>query len=283
MGDDAHMRDAVVGMLMRHRNSLHAFVLAAVRDLDLAEDVLQDVSLAICSSWKSYDPSQPFLRWARAVARNRVRDIFRCRRRSRETSRVIEQKKHVDLVYAPGEANLPHLRTQPFRAGQARSEMQGIRVNTLGRRRNDNQRNHRKKHEISHGPMSFPGFEKPRTPGAVPWQKNAAAARPGSVIPCRRRQPVRIFWPRRRSRFATGAATRSNGGQRGRKSVLYLYEMRVVQERYRPDGPYASRLHLWQLRLTFGFQLSTRASRATRPSSSSRACSSTAATSRRTS
>ena len=103
MGDDAHMRDAVVGMLMRHRNSLHAFVLAAVRDLDLAEDVLQDVSLAICSSWKSYDPSQPFLRWARAVARNRVRDIFRCRRRSREILDPDVVERAVSLAGESGE------------------------------------------------------------------------------------------------------------------------------------------------------------------------------------
>lgn len=86
-------RDLVVSLIVKHRNALYAFILAAVRDPDLTEDVLQDVSVAICSAWERYDPARPFMRWARAVARNRVRDILRKRGHRKEIldPQVVEQ------------------------------------------------------------------------------------------------------------------------------------------------------------------------------------------------
>jgi len=65
----------VAGLLMRHRGSLLAYLLAALRDPHDAEDLLQDVSLAATSSWRQYDPATPFLPWAREIARRRVLDF----------------------------------------------------------------------------------------------------------------------------------------------------------------------------------------------------------------
>ena len=48
---------------------LRAYVLAIVRDVHLAEDVLSEATLAIVHSWERFDRSQPFAPWARGVAR----------------------------------------------------------------------------------------------------------------------------------------------------------------------------------------------------------------------
>ena len=62
----------VTQLLMKHRAELFAYLLAAVRNLHDAEDLLQDVSLAASASWSQYRPGTPFLPWARAIARRRL-------------------------------------------------------------------------------------------------------------------------------------------------------------------------------------------------------------------
>jgi len=56
--------------VIRHRAMLMAYVRAIVRDPELAEDTLGDVSVVIAREWSRYDQSKPFEPWARGVARN---------------------------------------------------------------------------------------------------------------------------------------------------------------------------------------------------------------------
>lgn len=65
----------VARLLMRHRGALLAYLWAALRDPHDAEDLLQDVSLAATGSWNQYDPSTPFMPWAREIARRRILDF----------------------------------------------------------------------------------------------------------------------------------------------------------------------------------------------------------------
>ncbi len=62
----------VVRLLMEHRSSLFAFILAIVRNYDTAEDVLQEVSVAVCEASDQFRPGSNFGAWAREIARRRV-------------------------------------------------------------------------------------------------------------------------------------------------------------------------------------------------------------------
>ena len=65
----------VAQLLMRHRTSLLAYLIAALRNPHDAEDLLQDVALAATSSWAQYDLETPFMPWAREIARRRILDF----------------------------------------------------------------------------------------------------------------------------------------------------------------------------------------------------------------
>lgn len=62
----------VVRLLMEHRSSLFAFILAIVRDYDTAEEVLQDVSVAVCELSDQFRAGTNFGGWAREIARRRI-------------------------------------------------------------------------------------------------------------------------------------------------------------------------------------------------------------------
>lgn len=55
--------------VLAHRTMLKAYVLAIVRDPELAEDTLSDVAVELARNWSQYDASRPFAPWARGVAR----------------------------------------------------------------------------------------------------------------------------------------------------------------------------------------------------------------------
>jgi len=65
-------RGEVVRLLMEHRNSLFAFILAIVRDYDMAEEVLQEVSVAVCESSDLFRLGTNFGAWAREITRRRI-------------------------------------------------------------------------------------------------------------------------------------------------------------------------------------------------------------------
>ncbi len=69
---DFSQHNEVVRLLIEHRNSLFAFILAIVRDYDKAEDVLQEVSVVVCEASHQYQPGTNFGAWVREIARRRI-------------------------------------------------------------------------------------------------------------------------------------------------------------------------------------------------------------------
>lgn len=57
--------------------SVSAFVHALLADRSERDDVLQEVALAVFESIDAFDPTQPFLPWALAIARRKVADAQR--------------------------------------------------------------------------------------------------------------------------------------------------------------------------------------------------------------
>lgn len=57
--------------------TVSAFVTSLVRGFQDRDDVLQETSVAVMSSFARYDPSRPFVGWALGIARNQVRLHFR--------------------------------------------------------------------------------------------------------------------------------------------------------------------------------------------------------------
>jgi|SRR5579859_3157665 len=59
-------------LFLRHQDGVRAFLGSVVRDRAAAEDLFQEVSLALWESFASYDASRPFGAWARGVALKKV-------------------------------------------------------------------------------------------------------------------------------------------------------------------------------------------------------------------
>jgi RNA polymerase sigma-70 factor (ECF subfamily) len=68
-------------LLLKHRESLYAYVLACVRSFADADDILQTVCVAVIESPDPPTEADRFLAWAREIARRRVLDHFRRSRR----------------------------------------------------------------------------------------------------------------------------------------------------------------------------------------------------------
>ncbi len=65
-------RDAGLRLLMAHRSLLYAYIHACVRNHHDAEDIWQDVSVAVLQSIETLRHESEFLAWAREIARRRV-------------------------------------------------------------------------------------------------------------------------------------------------------------------------------------------------------------------
>lgn len=75
--DQAHLAQ----LLMKHRTALYAYVFAGVRNHVDAEDVLQNVSLAVVESSEQLQDAGAFLPWALEIARRRLLKHYRQSRR----------------------------------------------------------------------------------------------------------------------------------------------------------------------------------------------------------
>ncbi len=82
------------------------FVRSFVRNRDDAEDVLQEVALAIVDRFESYDSTRPFIAWALGVARNLVKAHFRKQLRRPVTA---DDETAVDRVAEAFESLQPEL------------------------------------------------------------------------------------------------------------------------------------------------------------------------------
>lgn len=63
--------------LLEHRQALLGFILALTRDFNAAEEIFQETALAILDEAAAGRQAEPFLPWAREVARRRVAEYHR--------------------------------------------------------------------------------------------------------------------------------------------------------------------------------------------------------------
>ncbi len=87
----------VESLLLRHAERLKLFLHALVRDADLAEDLFQEVFITAVHKADDFQEGTDFLAWARAIARNKVLDALRTRRR-RMRRHVFLQPQTIELL-----------------------------------------------------------------------------------------------------------------------------------------------------------------------------------------
>ena len=85
-------RQEVLRLLLENRSSLFAFILAVTRRMETAEDVFQDVSVAICENADSYELGTNFKAWSREIARRRIAASFRRDKRSQQLIALLESR-----------------------------------------------------------------------------------------------------------------------------------------------------------------------------------------------
>lgn len=86
-------------LLTEIRPVLLQFLRVRTRDVTVAEDILQEVLLAIHRARHTYDPARPFRPWMFAIAQHRFIDAYR--RRQRTTAREIDDEFAVDRLADP--------------------------------------------------------------------------------------------------------------------------------------------------------------------------------------
>ena len=84
-----------------HQPAISAYLYAAVPNFHDAEDLTQQVAVAVARDFDKYDPDTPFLRWAIVIARNRVLN----HRRSFAMSKIVFSQDTLDALAdaAPGQ------------------------------------------------------------------------------------------------------------------------------------------------------------------------------------
>ncbi len=92
--DQSDRRALVAEHWHRWQTSIRAYLVAAVSDYHDAEDLLQQVAVAVARYYQKYDPDTPFIRWAIAIARNRVLNY----RRSKAMSKLVFSQETLDLL-----------------------------------------------------------------------------------------------------------------------------------------------------------------------------------------
>jgi RNA polymerase sigma-70 factor (ECF subfamily) len=81
MTEGALGQGQVARLLMQHRTALYGYIFACVRNHTDAEDILQNVSVAVTESIQQLSDEKGFLPWAREIARRRVLAYRRTARR----------------------------------------------------------------------------------------------------------------------------------------------------------------------------------------------------------
>ena len=92
--DQSDRRALVAEYWHKWQTSIRAYLVAAVSDYHDAEDLLSQVAVAVARDYEKYDPETPFIRWAIAIARNRVLNY----RRSKATNKLVFSQDTLDLM-----------------------------------------------------------------------------------------------------------------------------------------------------------------------------------------
>lgn len=80
-----------VKLLLEQRRLVFGVIQALTRDVDASEEIFQEVSVAVLQETEKQIPSDRFLPWILAVARNRVADYYRKRGRSLPVPEVLAE------------------------------------------------------------------------------------------------------------------------------------------------------------------------------------------------
>lgn len=93
--DSNRGREEVIRELIQHRSNLFAYILAIVRDFNLAEEVMQEVAVVVCEQWADFRPGTHFGAWAARIARNKIFNLNRAARKqillSKESLEAVEK------------------------------------------------------------------------------------------------------------------------------------------------------------------------------------------------
>ncbi len=92
--DPSDRRALVAEHWHKWQTSIRAYLLAAVHNYHDAEDLLSQVAVAVARDYEKYDPQTPFIRWAIAIARNRVLNY----RRSKAMSKLVFSQDTLDVL-----------------------------------------------------------------------------------------------------------------------------------------------------------------------------------------
>ena len=86
---DAERTELLVRLLTRHQDELFRFILALFPDEEVAEDILQETSVALCRKIGEYNPDQPFMAWAYGFA---YMEVLKARERVKHDERMLSSE-----------------------------------------------------------------------------------------------------------------------------------------------------------------------------------------------
>lgn len=84
-------RDPLVKQLLQNRRRIFGFIYTLTRDVDTAEEIFQEVSVAVLEESSMRPDVARFLPWVCEVARHRVADYYRNRRRRPPVSTLLTE------------------------------------------------------------------------------------------------------------------------------------------------------------------------------------------------
>jgi RNA polymerase sigma-70 factor, ECF subfamily len=94
-------RDEVLRQLHRHQAMLSAVLFTLTEDWELVDEALQETAVYICGHWQEFQVGTNFGGWAIAIARFRLREVQRARRKhSRPLPKVVIAETAEDSEWA---------------------------------------------------------------------------------------------------------------------------------------------------------------------------------------
>ncbi len=127
----------LVRQLLEHRDGLFGFVLALTHDREAAEEIFQEVGLAIVEEAGKKTAVARFLPWVHELARRRVAEYYRrhSRRRAMEHSEPLDAV--VSLAFQEGAADPAALNARQEHLEQCLEELPAPQKDLIARRYRD--------------------------------------------------------------------------------------------------------------------------------------------------
>jgi RNA polymerase sigma-70 factor (ECF subfamily) len=124
--DRTDSRQDVTRRLLASRSEILSFILALVRDFDLAEEIFQEVALVICERHADFKAGTDFRAWTRQIARNK---IFQAHRGLR--ARVLLSPEAIEALDAAAGVEIPDRRQHQLSALRKCMEALGARARQI--------------------------------------------------------------------------------------------------------------------------------------------------------